>query len=365
MFAIIVPTGSDHDRSRLPVATLSLIAVNLIVFVLSNLGDYEKIIHTFGFIAANPLPHQFLTHMFLHAGWPTGAEAGWPDYLMCLLHIGGNMAYLWFAGGDLEDVMGSAKFLAAYFLSGIAAAMLFWVTAVAGRFTDLGEPAVGASGAISGLLGLYLIRFPRFKIRLWFGAFIPFPFIMRQGITRISSIFFIGAFMGIELFLGIQTLKAGGGSGVAHWAHIGGFLLGVLYGLMTKQFQFGQQEYLLKEADYLFYKQKWHSAMEYYQKAAQQFPRCVEAFSKWALCWECSGIPKRGERVLYDALHYYTQQGWEEEAAVIREELDGMTGKPQPAAPPEQAAAAAQPATPAPAPNLLFRKDVKWKGKPR
>src|SRR3989442_16037659 len=109
MFAILIPTGSDHDRSRVPVATLSLIAVNVAIYFVSNLLDYEAIARHYGFVAAHPLPHQFFTHMFLHAGWPRGHEADWTAYVGSVLHIGGNMLYLWFAGSDLEDVFGPMK----------------------------------------------------------------------------------------------------------------------------------------------------------------------------------------------------------------------------------------------------------------
>lgn len=365
MFALLIPTGSDHDRSRLPIATLSLIGVNIVIYFLSNIANHEQVARTFGFVAAHPLPHQFITHMFLHAGWPHGMDASWIDYANSVLHIGGNMAYLWFAGSDLEDVIGTPRFLVLYLLGGIACALLFWFTAVLGHFANLDEPAVGASGAISALLGLYMIRFPRFKIRMWFGAFIPFPLIMRQGITRISSLLFIGIWIGIQLILGIQSLRAGGAE-VAYWGHIGGFMLGVAYGLATKQAQYGKLEFLMKEADYLFYKQKWHQAMEFYQKLARQDARCAEAFIKWALCWECSGMVKRAERVLWDALNLYKQQGWDEETAVIQEELNGMVGKAETAPASDTTPTAAMPTRPSQtAPNLLFRKEVKWKGKPR
>jgi membrane associated rhomboid family serine protease len=79
MIALLIPTGSDHDRTRIPTATLSLIAVNVAIYFVSNLLDYRQIAQTFGFIAAHPQPWQFLTHMFLHAGWPTEANAPWTD----------------------------------------------------------------------------------------------------------------------------------------------------------------------------------------------------------------------------------------------------------------------------------------------
>ncbi len=361
MFALLIPTGSDHDRTRIPAVTLSLVVANVAIYVASNLLDYRHIANTFGFVAAHPRPWQFITHMFLHAGWPTEADAAWTDYANSLLHIGGNMVYLWFAGSDLEDVLGKGKFLLIYFASGIASALLFWFTAVAGHFPNLDEPAVGASGAISGLLGFYLVRFPRFKIRLWFGAFIPVPFIMRQGITRVSSVVFIGFWIALQLVFGIFALHAGGAQ-VAYWGHIGGFALGLAGASATHEWREGEEEYLMKEADHLFYKQKWYPAMEMYQRLASRYPHCAEAYTKWALCWECTGMVKRAQDVLFDALALYRQKGWPDQTAVIVEELDSMTRKMS--VPEAETASPTKARGPAAAyPNLMFRKEFKWKGK--
>lgn len=363
MFALLIPTGSDHDRNRVPVATWSLIGANILIYFVANFFDYEQICRTYGFVAAHPQPIQFLTHMFLHAGWPQTPDAEWTAYVNALLHIGGNMAYLWFAGSDLEDALGAGRFLIVYFVGGIASALMFWLTGVVGQFPNLDEPAVGASGAVSALLGLYAVRFPRFKIRLWYGAFIPFPFIMRQGISRISSLLFIGFWIGLQLVFGVMALKAGGAE-VAYWGHIGGFLLGLVYGLTTAQWRHGQQEYLLKEAEHLFYKQKWYPAMELFQKIAERYPRCTEAHIKWALCWECTGGLGRAEKVLSDALRFYEEQGWREEAAVIQQELRQVIGEASAMAVARTAEKQArEQSPPAAQPNLMFRREFKWKGK--
>jgi len=360
MIALLIPTGSDHDRTRIPTATLSLIAVNVAIYFVSNFLNYHQIAQTFGFVAAHPQPWQFLTYMFLHAGWPTDVNAAWTDYVNSILHIGGNMLYLWFAGSDLEDVMGRGKFLLIYFVSGIASALLYWLTAVVGHFPNLDEPCVGASGAIAGLLGFYLVRFPRFKIRMWFGAAIPIPFIMRQGITRVSSLIFIGFWIVLQLVFGVMALHSGGAQ-IAYWGHIGGFALGLAAALATREWRNGEEEYLMKDADHLFYKQKWYPAMEAYQRLAKRYPHCAEAHTKWALCWECTGMIKRAQDVLLNALAFYRDNGWTEQAKVIDEELRSMTRQMTPPTP------AASPSTanrsPSPYPNLLFRKEFKWKGK--
>jgi membrane associated rhomboid family serine protease len=363
MLALLIPTGSDHDRSRLPVATLSLISVNVLITIVVNFLDYEKIFREFGFVAAHPHWYQFVTYQFLHAGWPRDS-AEWTAYLTAVLHIGGNMAYLWFAGSDLEDVLGAGKFLGLYFLSGFASALLYWFTAWAGHFPGIDEPCVGASGAIAGLLGFYLLRFPRFKIRMWFGAFIPIPLIMRQGITRISSLIFIGFWIGLQLVFGVQSLHAGGAE-VAYWGHIGGFLLGFAMALATQQWREGGEEYLLKEADYKFYKQKWYPAMELYQRISERYPRCVEAITKWALCWECVGMPQRAEKVLDDALHAYRERGWEDQTVAVEEEIDARTRRVKADAVLLTAQKHAAERAASPHPNLMFRREFKWKGKPQ
>lgn len=352
MVGLILPIGSDHERTRRPVATWALVTTCLLVDLFTNMADHAAIARQFGFVAAQPQWYQFVTHLFLHVGWPTAADAEWTDYANCLLHIFGNMAYLWFAGRDLEDVLGAGKYLALYLAGGVASALLFWIMAVAGHFSNLHEPAVGASGAVSALLGFYVVRFPRFKIRLWCGAVIPVPFVMRQGIARISSLVFIGFWIAVQLFLGIHALRVGGAQ-VAYWGHIGGFVLGALVAAATRQWRHGGLEYLLKEADHRFYKQQWYPAMELYQQAALRHPRGVEAVTKWALCWECAGQPARAAKVLTDATAHFEAAGWADEAATLREELDRLS-RP-----------AALRSTP-PAnqyPNLLFRRQFKWKGK--
>src|SRR5258708_2962373 len=124
MIALLIPTGSDHDRTRVPTAPLSLIAINVAIYFISNLLNYHQIAQTFGFVAAHPQPWQFLTHMFLHAGWPTEADAPWTDYVNSVLHISGNLLYPLFAGIDLEDVMCKRRFLLGCFVNGFASALL-------------------------------------------------------------------------------------------------------------------------------------------------------------------------------------------------------------------------------------------------
>jgi membrane associated rhomboid family serine protease len=145
----------------------------------------------------------FLTNVFLHGGW---------------LHVLGNMWMLWIFGDNVEDRMGSGRFLAFYLLCGIAAS-------VAHRFVnaDSTVPAIGASGAISGVMGAYLLLFPRSRIILLVPIlFLPFFF-------EVPAIAFLGIWFLMQLVSGTLALagpeQAGG---IAFWAHVGGFAVGML-----------------------------------------------------------------------------------------------------------------------------------------
>jgi membrane associated rhomboid family serine protease len=143
-----------------------------------------------------------VTSMFLHGD---------------ILHLGGNMLYLWIFGNNVEDAMGHWRFLAFYVVCGIAAALLHAVQ-------DPGDvvPMVGASGAISGVLGAYLLLFPMARVFVWFG----FIFM-----------FWVPALVVLGLWFGFQALSvlgdpSGAQSGIAWWAHLGGFAVGMALTLL-------------------------------------------------------------------------------------------------------------------------------------
>ncbi|MEN6572481.1 MAG: rhomboid family intramembrane serine protease [Anaerolineaceae bacterium] len=198
----MIPIGDDnYGRRSVPFVTYLLIAANFLVFFV-ELNASDNFIVTFSVVPArllaNPLG-QFYTvfsAMFMHAGW---------------LHILGNMLYLWIFGDNIEDRIGHGKFLVFYLLCGIAAT--FAQVYAAPRST---VPNLGASGAIAGVLGAYLVLFPRQRVRvLLFGFIIP-----------MSAIIVIGLWFLLQV---ISEAGAGGASGgVAYMAHIGGFLTGAV-----------------------------------------------------------------------------------------------------------------------------------------
>lgn len=200
----------DHNPSgRTPYVTSALILINCVVFLgywlgLSSDAQLNYFFFQWGMIPENLMrverPETVLTAMFLHAGW---------------MHIIGNMLFLWIFGDNLEDEMGHGGFLLFYLLSGIAAA--------AGQVAMAPYspvPMVGASGAIAGVMGGYLLLFPKARVDVLFIFFIFFR------VFSIPAWIVLGAWFGIQLFSGMSLPTEGGG--VAYWAHAGGFLGGVL-----------------------------------------------------------------------------------------------------------------------------------------
>lgn len=150
-----------------------------------------------------------LTSMFLHGGW---------------LHLLGNMLFLWIYGNNCEARLGRGRFLIAYLAAGLAAAL-----ADAALRPGSGIPAVGASGAVSGVLGLYFVWFPRNKVRVL--VMLP-PFLIRT--LELGARLVLGFYLVADNLLPV-LLGAGRGGGVAHGAHIGGFLAGVLIALLVRR----------------------------------------------------------------------------------------------------------------------------------
>ena len=200
----------DHNPSgRTPFVTYALIAANIAIFLaywFTSQTEYalNEFFYTWGLVpqfvmSGENLP-TLITHMFLHGGW---------------MHLAGNMLFLWVFGDNLEDLMGHAKYLGFYILSGLAAAALQIAIDPASQ-----SPMVGASGAIAGVLGGYLLLFPRARVDVVIILIIFFK------VFPIPAWIVLGLWFGIQVFSGTTTPSQDGG--VAYFAHIGGFIAGVV-----------------------------------------------------------------------------------------------------------------------------------------
>jgi membrane associated rhomboid family serine protease len=204
----MIPLKDINPSRKFPIANLAIILACSVVWLYEvNLEEYEfnDFIYNFGLVPAEVFskPYQLFTHMFLHGSW---------------LHIIGNMWFLWVFGDNVEDRLGKFKYLLFYVLCGLGAAVI--QSLVSFLTGAVHVPMVGASGAISGVLGAYLYLFPHARIL----ALVPIFFFLT--FTELPAVFFIGMWVFIQIINGLVTLPFAGMGGVAWFAHIGGFFVG-------------------------------------------------------------------------------------------------------------------------------------------
>lgn len=208
----MIPLRDLNPTRRAPIITLVFIAVNVLVFLYEqtlNARGLQRFIVQYGLtplhftdgsITASDAV-TLITSMFIHDGW---------------LHIGGNLLYLWIFGNNIEDRLGAGRFIVFYFLGGLAAAALQIVIGPASPI-----PMIGASGAIAGVLGAYIVLYPRARVQT-----LIFVFIFIQ-VVNIPAAILLGWWFLLQLFNAFGSL-GGGSGGVAFFAHIGGFIAGAI-----------------------------------------------------------------------------------------------------------------------------------------
>jgi len=211
---MLIPLRDDNPTQLTPVVSYAIIAACVLVFLwqISLGANQQAAVYSLGLIptvllqgaslppeltTVPPLATVF-TSMFLHGGW---------------LHLIGNMLYLWIFADNIEDAMGHGRFVVFYLLCGIAAALAQALPA-----PGSGIPMIGASGAISGVLGAYLLLHPRAHVMV----LIPLGFFSQ--VTRLPALLVLALWFGLQL---ISELGASEGAGVAFRAHIGGFVAGM------------------------------------------------------------------------------------------------------------------------------------------
>lgn len=233
---MIMPLYDDNSqRNRTPFVNYILIAINIFVFVMfQNFGENERFVYTFSAVPAEiisgkdiqssptvlgktrsgeeiirpglePTPFTvyitLITSMFMHGS---------------IGHILGNMLFLWIFGDNVEDRLGHLRYLLFYIIAGILASLAHVATCVLLK-SDLLTPSLGASGAISGVMGAYLLFFPNNSVTVLIFRFV----------TTVPAIVAVGLWFAMQLFSSFMELGAGEGGGVAYGAHIGGFIAGL------------------------------------------------------------------------------------------------------------------------------------------
>lgn len=221
----MIPLRDLNPRSTTPFVTILLILINVAVFLYQvSLGPRvgQQFVYTFGMIPARvpmlltgdnvTLGQAFeplLTSIFLHGGW---------------MHLIGNMWFLWIFGDNIEDYLGHFQYLLFYLICGVGAGVVHTIA-------NLGStvPAVGASGAISGVMGAYIVLFPRSRVL----TLVPLLFFFFT--VQLPAVVILGYWFLIQFLSGLGSLGVPGAGGVAWWAHIGGFLLGALLVMRSRR----------------------------------------------------------------------------------------------------------------------------------
>ncbi len=201
------PLKDENPTRRRPILTYALIIVNVAIFVGTlATGTFGQSIEEFGMkpkeVLAGQNLHTLFTSMFLHGGF---------------LHILFNMWYLWIFGDNIEDILGRGKFILFYLGTGLVASLVH-------TFSDPGSmiPTIGASGAIAGVLGAYMILYP------WARVHTAVIFFIIVHLVMVPAVVIIGLWFVLQVLSASVLWAAGTTAGVAYWAHIGGFLAGML-----------------------------------------------------------------------------------------------------------------------------------------
>ncbi|MBK8433033.1 MAG: rhomboid family intramembrane serine protease [Chloroflexi bacterium] len=199
----MMPIGDDNSTRRIvPIVTYALIVLNVLFFFVELSGG-DAFIEKWAFVPsrflANPIADSLtlFTAMFMHAGW---------------LHLGGNMLYLWIFGDNVEDRFGHIPFLIFYLICGLAATFAQLAFSL-----DSNIPNLGASGAVAGVLGGYILLFPKQNVRVLQG----------QRVLQVPALMVIGLWFVLQFFSGLGSIAdTADTGGVAYMAHIGGFVAG-------------------------------------------------------------------------------------------------------------------------------------------
>jgi membrane associated rhomboid family serine protease len=221
----VIPLKDNVPTRHFPIVTVGLIVANVLVFFLYQLPDLNASVAELAYqpcevnnscpVTGQDWPLTSFTALFMHGS---------------IVHLGGNMLFLWIFGNNVEDAFGRVGYLVFYLLAGYAATALQTVVTLSMSPDAADIPNLGASGAISGVLGAYFLLLPRAKVLTVF--FLGFIFFLRE----VPAVFFLGVYLLFQLWdAGFQFLHPPEGGGVAVFAHLGGLAFGVLTVLVLRK----------------------------------------------------------------------------------------------------------------------------------
>ncbi len=295
---MLLPYASDQLPPGKSVVTISLLILNVLLtlmlqaFAWLHHDSQLAVLSLVGIVPAQLHPYTFLTYMFFHAGAA-------PLLL--------NMFYLWVFGAGVEEAVGKIKMLLLYAGAGCAGGMLQWLAAI--RLlpaAQAAQPIVGASAACAGLIGIYAARYYRAKLSF---VFLPY---------RPSVVALVSFFLGYEMLMGIwSVLQNQTQDGVAHWAHVGGFVFGLAAAQIMGLIKLGQKAYLQQDAEHALSRANAGAAMRRWESLLKREPDNLLAQEKLADCWLLLGDTEQAAAILYTGICSALQHGKRTNAARI------------------------------------------------
>lgn len=258
---LLFPIGTDRQLRGFPWVTISLITANLFVFLVLQRGP-----------EASNLPLVWsrfewwmpITYMFAHAD---------------ILHLAGNMVFLWVFGPHAEDALGRGRFILVYLSAGLTAGALHVLASIVFYPEDLAVGLMGASGAIMGIVSLFVLRYHGVRVRFFFWWLLPYIFYVRALWVGI-------AYLALDLLWGLVGIATEGVGGVAHWAHVGGFLAGGVWAWALRMPEEGTHEIRHAEAQKLARAGAWQDAVVLLEERISERPGDAELHAEAAACYE-------------------------------------------------------------------------------
>ncbi len=294
---------SDNPISRRPPATLGLLAVtfllSLCVLLLRGSGHASTAAHLISFFGLVPDHFQFF------------ALLTYPLFHDSLSHFCVNAFFLWVFGTGIEAAVGSRRFLLLYFLGGlVGGALQCLVTATLLPPEYQSAPIIGASAACAGLIGLYAARYYRATI-----SFVGLP-------VRAHVVVVVTLYLALEILAGLWNLLGGNnGDGVAHWAHIGGFVFGLGCAYLLRLTDHGARAYLSLDALHAMSKSVPGAAIKKWETLLARNPNDQEARTELARAWLMLGDGEQALKQYHQVLAYYLEQQQRVEAATLYSEM--------------------------------------------
>lgn len=241
---LLVPIGTDRPRLRPSYATIALIAINVAVHLYSvtqpmvpipGLSEVNgaaplapAVVVNYGLWGSHPTLLTLFTHQFIHGGW---------------LHLIGNMLFLWVFGSLIEDALRPWGLTLLYLGGGLCAAIAH-VSVSRALGHDVNVPMVGASGAVAAIMGLFMLRFYKTRVQIFY-----FFMWYLRGTFWVQSVWALAIWAGLELAEGLLSARGTHGGGVAHWAHVGGFAAGALAAPFVGSLTAAQKEYFTDDPE--------------------------------------------------------------------------------------------------------------------